>query len=135
MFHPWHKLRALSQVQLSWVVMPGRLGETNGVDHIRMHPHQNQAQRRCTLAHELAHIELGHVHGCSLAEERTAGELAARWLIDIGELADAARWARSPEELADELWVDVETIHIRLGALSDAERARYLGVRKDVEVA
>jgi Zn-dependent peptidase ImmA (M78 family) len=102
--------------------MSGRLGETDGVGMIVMHPDQSQVQRRCTIAHELAHVELGHTGGCAHAEEQAARELAARWLIEIEDLAEAVLWARSRDELADELWVDLDTLDARLGRLHPAER-------------
>lgn len=112
--------------------MPGRLGETNGVDVIRLHPQQSQAQLRSTLAHELAHIELGHVAGCSGPQERAACELAASWLITVDDLVAAARWATSIEELADELWVDVDTVRARIAGLPDGDRHRLDAARTDL---
>lgn len=135
MFHPWRTLRALGHIDLSWEVLPGLLGRTNGVDEIHMHPEQLQVERRSTLAHELAHVELGHTQGCAGADERAARELAARWLVTIECLVEAGRWARSIEELADELWVDVETTTTRLTMLTDDERERYEAARRDVEAA
>ncbi len=102
--------------------MSGRLGETDGVRVIVMHPDQSQVQRRCTIAHELAHVELGHTDGCSSVEERAARGLAARWLIDLEDLGDAAVWARSMAELADELWVDADTLAARVEQLHPAEK-------------
>lgn len=133
MFHPWRTLRALDHVALSWEVMPGRLGETNGFDEIRMHPHQGQAQRRCTLAHELAHLELEHTEGCNGRDEREARALAATWLIKVEHLVAAARWARSLEEAADELWVDVDTLLTRLDTLTDDEREQIVAARRIIE--
>lgn len=115
--------------------MPGLLGRTNGVDEIHLHPDQLQVERRSTLAHELAHIELEHTQGCTGADERAALELAARWLVSLEHLVDAARWARSIHELADELWVDVDTITTRLDTLTERERSLYLEARRDAEVA
>lgn len=135
MFHPWRTLRALGHINLTWRVMPGLLGRTNGVDEIDMHPEQLQAERRSTLAHELAHVELGHTQGCGGADERAARELAARWLVSVERLVDVGRWALSIEELADELWVDVETITTRLDTLTSSEREAYLEARRDTEVA
>ncbi len=122
--HPWRRLRRLPHVDVVWRRIPGRLGATNGRDVIVMHPHQSQVQRRCTLAHELAHIELGHVDGCSGPEERTATLLAARWLVDMEDLLAALAWAEDLREVADECWVDVPTLMARLDGLTAAERAR-----------
>ena len=133
-FNPWRRLRELDHVELRWVVMPGVLGVTDGVRSIYLHPHQSQAQRRSTLAHELAHLELRHVAGCSAREEKAAGVLAARWLVPLDDLVDAARWARSLGELADELWVDVETVRIRLATLVESEREEVLRARAGTEL-
>ena len=114
--------------------MPGVLGATDGTGAIQLHPHQSQAQRRSTLAHELAHLELRHGPGCTEREEREAGALAARWLVPLEDLVEASRWARSLGELADELWVDVETVRIRLSTLGDAERAKVLRARAEAEL-
>lgn len=121
MFHPWRKLRQLRSVRLHWQVMQGTLGETNGIDLVWMHPHQGQAQRRSTLAHELAHIDLDHTAGCNGPDERAAELLAARWLITLPALIDALRWAVSVEEAADELWVDPATVRVRLLRLTVEE--------------
>lgn len=84
-----------AEINVTWPVMPDRLGSTNGTTVIRMHPHQSQVQRRCTLAHELAHIELGHINGCSPAEDRVAEQYAARWLIEMDDLLDASGGPRT----------------------------------------
>lgn len=113
--------------------MTGVLGLTDGRRQIYLHPHQSQAQRRSTLAHELAHIELGHLLGCTPHEEREASALAAGWLVPLDRLVDAARWARSVEELADELWVDVDTVLTRLSTLAETEQHEVGRVRDEVE--
>lgn len=121
-FHPWRRLRAAPQIDLSWACMPDRLGETDGVTMIRLHPHQSQVQRRCTLAHELAHIELGHTGGASPDDERAARLLAAQWLVDMEDLLSALAWADDLREVADECWVDEDTLMARLDGLTGAER-------------
>lgn len=120
--HPWRRLRALPGVDVVWRRMTGTLGATNGVDVIVLNPDQLQVQRRCTLAHELAHIELGHVGGCSSSEEAAAASRAARQLITIDALADALAWTRDLGEVADSLWVDRDTLDVRMQHLDDAER-------------
>jgi len=124
--HPWRRLRQRPDVELRWHRMPGLLGATRGARVIVLHPDQSQVQRRCTLAHELAHIELGHTDGCTRAQEAAARELAARWLICLDDLLDALRWAEDPTEVADCLWVDVDTLEARLGALRRDEAARLV---------
>ncbi len=128
MFDPWRRLKSRPHIDVFWRRMDGRLGETDGTSLIVLHPDQSQTQRRCTMAHELAHIELGHTGGCSPVEERSASALAARWLIELPVLAEAALWAASVPELADELGVDVETLEDRIEHL-DAGEQKYLRER------
>lgn len=84
------------------------------------------AQRRCTLAHELVHIERGPVPRdpwLAAREEAAVEAEAARRLIPLDALAGALAWSRRPDEVAEELWVDVQTLAVRIGGLSDVERA------------
>ncbi|MFC2623676.1 MAG: ImmA/IrrE family metallo-endopeptidase [Propionibacterium acidifaciens] len=83
------------------------------------------AQRRCTLAHELVHVERGPVPAdpwLAAREEAAVEAEAARRLIGIDALADALAWSSQPAEIADELGVDVQTLMVRVGGLSVAER-------------
>jgi Zn-dependent peptidase ImmA (M78 family) len=88
----------------------------------------NQVRRRCTLTHELIHLERGPVPTEPMArikEERVVSALAARRLIPVAALIDAYRWcpAGSPAELAEELWVDIPTLRIRMKNLDPFEVA------------
>lgn len=121
-YHPWRRLRALTDIQVMWWRVPGTLGLTNGVDRIVLNPDQSQVERRCTLAHELAHIELGHRGGCVAKHESQARRLAARRLIKVEHLADALLWSQNRHEVAEVLWVDVDTLDTRLAHLHPAER-------------
>ncbi|PWJ22817.1 uncharacterized protein DUF955 [Branchiibius hedensis] len=75
-----------------------------------------QAQRRSTLAHELAHA----VDPSSL--EHCVDQAAVRQLIPLQRLADALAWSQDEYELARELWVDVPTVRVRLEGLTEDER-------------
>lgn len=82
-----------------------------------------QAEERCTLAHELIHIERGH-RGCQPPRvEADVEREAARRLIPLDLLGEALTWARCEAEAADELCVDIATLRTRLAALTRAERA------------
>lgn len=88
----------------------------------------NQVRRRCTLTHELVHLERGPVPADPVArarEEHTVSVLAARRLIPITALIDAYRWcpAGHPAELAEELWVDIPTLRTRMASLDPFEVA------------
>ncbi|GAA1520354.1 hypothetical protein GCM10009690_24310 [Brevibacterium permense] len=87
-----------------------------------------QVERRCTLAHELAHIDLGHTTETTVQEELTARRYAARKLIDWDALVDVFRWAHNAHEAADELWVTPEVLEDRLRALSPTERALLIHI-------
>lgn len=85
-----------------------------------------QAERRCTLTHELVHRERGPVPADPVAaerEERIVDEIAARRLITAPALVDALRWTRHPRELADSLWVDEPTLQTRMTTLDPVEVA------------
>lgn len=134
MYHPWRRLREQPNIQLTWRPLLGRLGVTDGRSRVVLDPRQSQAQRRCTIAHELAHIELGHVRGCDPREESAAAQLAARRLIPIAQLADAILWSEHPAQIAEALWVDVDTLQVRLDHLHPSERqyiAQRLAARED----
>lgn len=88
-----------------------------------------QAERRSTVRHELEHYKRGRVWAAWREREETACELAAaRDLIDLHNLGEALAWTSAPAEIADELWVDVALLEMRMRHLHPAERA-YLRER------
>ena len=90
---------------------------------IVLHPRQSQAQRRCTLTHELVHAERADLGECSERIEELVHAEAARRLITIEALVDAAMYHEDDlEALAEALWVDLETLQARLAHLHPAER-------------
>ena len=93
-----------------------------------------QAERRSSLMHELTHRALGHVptgdERLDARQERECEEEAARLLIPLSRLAEASLWGRSPVELADELWVDVDTLKTRVFTLTSHEKA-YINRRHE----
>lgn len=124
MYHPWRVFRDhFPDWTLAWHPMDGNLGLTTWHDKtITLHPDQDQAQRRSTLAHELAHVERGPFDSaCRDLEERAVDDVAARRLITLDQLAGALVWAYDVVELAGELWVDVEIVRVRLANLTEAE--------------
>lgn len=130
MYHPWRFFRSLTEWTIHWTHLPeGTLGVT---DHdartITLTEGMTQAQRRCTIAHEVEHAVAGPVLETHRErEERRVEAVAARRLLpDPHEVADALVWARGDLTVAaDELWVDEATLRARLDAkhLHPAERA------------
>jgi len=102
-------------------------GVTDG-QRIWLHERLTQAERRSTLAHELAHLDLGHV-GCQppAEEERARARAAARLLPDLDVVAEVLAWSHTLAEAADELWVDEDTLRARLERLTGEERAAVEG--------
>ncbi|MEE6273478.1 ImmA/IrrE family metallo-endopeptidase [Georgenia sp. MJ206] len=123
MWHPWRLLRSLPDIVVHWTpTLPeGVRGLTDG-QTIWLDDTQLQAERRSTLAHELEHVDRGHTGCVSTAEEHDCRASAARRLIAMPALLDALSWAEHLEEVAEELWVDVDTVLARLDALTDDER-------------
>lgn len=119
-YHPW---RVLGQhwphvaVEHTDDLPLGRRADTNGVDEIRMRRRLLQVERRCSLTHELIHLEHGHTGRCSPGHEAEVDREVARRLISWERLLAAVRWARSDQELADELWVTLPILRARTAAL------------------
>lgn len=125
MFDPWGALRALTHITISWVRMPdGQPGRTDGVRVVWLDNRLQQDERRCTITHELVHLELGH-DGCQrpCVEYQVRAETARR-LIPIEDLCRHAAWARSIHELAEELWVTPDVAQDRLDTLTPDEKAQ-----------
>lgn len=82
-----------------------------------------KAERRCALAHAIAHLDLAHGSPiCEGKEERQADELAAERLISPEQLADTLRWALCPEEVAAVLDVTPHLVRRRVRALTVDEK-------------
>ena len=97
----------------------------------------SQAERRCTLTHELVHRMRDDLHlDDDLLQnriERSCHQQAARMLISLDDLAAAFLWSEEPWDVADRLWVDMETLHARMDALHPAERGylrRYMDTKE-----
>lgn len=133
-WHPWRALRRLTHVDVHWTAdLPsGVRGVTDG-ERIWMDSRQLQAERRCTLAHELEHINRGHAGCVDVREEEDVRRAAARRLISIEGLLHVAAWTENFEEAADELWVDLDTLYARLDAVTDEERRLLLEQHEAVE--
>jgi hypothetical protein len=128
-YEPWHDL-AVNWPEVEVVIEPmvGRLLGTLRYPVITLRAGTSAAQRRCTLAHEIVHLERG-VTDCgpwSGREELLVHREVARRLIPLPLLITAARELGPDGDLARlalALAVDCETARCRLDLLSAPERA------------
>lgn len=92
---------------------------------------------RSSLAHAIAHLDLGHAATISRhfesREERQADRLAASRLIPLPALESAMSWSLEPGDIAAQLGVDLEMLQVRERALTLGERRR-LAESLDVEL-
>lgn len=128
-YDPWHDL-AVNWPDVDVVIEPmgGRLLGVLRYPVIALRAGTSAAQRRCTLAHEIVHLERG-VGDCGPwagREELLVQREVARRLIPVADLAAAVRQLGGSAvlgELAHALDVDHETARLRLDMLSSAELA------------
>ena len=123
MHHPWRELRAKEHVTVKWEYLPGDFHAVTDGETIWIDKRLLQVERRCAIAHEQVHIELGHSEPQHHKDEARVRTITAKRLIDTGDLIDTLKWAHTVEEAADELWVTPEVLQDRLRALSPAEKA------------
>ena len=131
--HPWRRFRGLTDWTLRHDCLPaGMCGRTDFATRtITLDSRLLQAERRCTIAHEMEHVARGPVPVDPLLaarEEESIDRAVARRLIPLARLGEALAWSVSLAEAADELWVDVPTLQARLRSLCPAELA-YLATR------
>lgn len=117
-FHPWRELRARRDIEVVFTdALPEDIrGETDG-HTIWMDSSQLQAERRCTLVHELEHIDRGHTCAVTHAQEMLVRVATARRLIPLDRLASSIAWSRNEYEIAETLHVDVDVVRDRLATL------------------
>lgn len=126
MHHPWREFRHLAGWTLCWATLPVDLmGLTTWADQtVTLDRSLLQAERRCTIAHEVEHIRRGPVPSepvLAAREEAAVDVAVARRLIDIRDLGEALAWSQVIVEVADELWVSEETLRTRLAHLHPSE--------------
>ncbi|QXT62717.1 ImmA/IrrE family metallo-endopeptidase [Tessaracoccus palaemonis] len=123
MFDPW---TALDHLGWSLRIAPTpRRGRCDwGRETITLDPGLTSAEQRAVLTHELVHAWRGPFQRRRLAREEAAVRAtAAKLLVDVPRLADAAAWSRHPLVIADLLDVDAATVTTRAEQLDDDERA------------
>lgn len=126
--HPWRQLREQAHVTLEWHD-GGPMGWTRfSTATISLRRGLSWEERRCTLQHELIHVESGPVaRGLrEKDEEYVRRETARRMIPDIRPVGDAIAWSLSEEEAALELGVDVPVLRYRLRHMSPMEKAWLL---------
>lgn len=122
--HPWRDLRSREHLTVYHEPLPpGLRGATDGATSIWLERRLLQVERRCTLTHELVHVDLGHDCAQDEKSEAKVRRITANRLIDWDALVDAFRWAHNAAEAADELWVTLDVLEDRLRFLSPIERA------------
>lgn len=134
--HPWRRLRNLVHVTLDWHD-DGPMGlTTHETATVSLRRGMTWAERRCTLEHELEHVETGPLPWGlrEKDEERVRRLTALRMIPDIRPVGGAIAWALSGEEAADELGVDLDVLEYRLRHMSPMERA-WLSHRLDQDDA
>lgn len=125
--HPWRVLRDhWPHIDLHYADLPPGVWGLSDASTIWLDEGLSQAERRCTLLHEIIHRERGDDQCQDEATEAAIQVEVARRLIPYAVLESALLWARDVLELADELWVDVETAQARLDHLHPSERVRLL---------
>lgn len=130
-YSPWAALAALPTITVGYHELDGRVGiyfDDLKTIVLQLPALQLQVERRCTLAHELAHHHLGHTfcadRRTALRQEVEANVIAARWLIPIETYISIRLWTRCEVEMAQELWVDLPTLWSFREALTRLERCQ-----------
>lgn len=129
-YHPWRELRdRWPEVEVRIEPLPGDLLGELRYPVISLRAGTSAAQRRCTLTHELVHLERG-AGDCgrwAAREEHLVHAEVARRLVPIDLLIRAIRdsgGTAEPAALAALLDVDTETLVLRVRLLTRPERSR-----------
>ena len=132
-YDPWRDVAEnWPEVDVRIEPMAGRLLGELRYPVIRLRAGTSAAQRRCTLTHELVHLERG-VEDCgpwAAREELLVHREVARRTITGDQLHSAVRTLGADADrrrLAALLEVDGETLDVRLSMLSEAERRHLDG--------
>lgn len=127
--HPWRAFGELTDWKLEWTDdLPfGVWGQTVWEEKkVLLLNGMGESERRCTIEHERMHILRGPApYGRELHEEVVVHRQVARTLMpNIQRVCHALAFHRADiERAAHELWVDEQTLHVRLSSLRPRERA------------
>ena len=109
-------------------IAPARAAWVDDAQVVFIDRRLSRVEGRSALAHEIAHIDLGHeprgMAWFDTRQEREATALAARRLISVDRFVEAFLWCRDDRELAAELQVDVPTLRARREAFTATEVSR-----------
>lgn len=102
---------------------------------VLLHEDLTQVQRRCTLAHELEHLDRGApCDGLRASTERRVINATARYLLpDLSLIADAVQ-LYDLHRAADDLWVTFPVLIDRLRGMTDSE-LEIVAARRNEAVA
>lgn len=136
-YDPWGDLK--SRPELTFGMARLQVGQAwwfAGLRAIAVDSRLGRIERRCAMAHELAHVDLGDVHMEGRAGRRNedaADQLAARRLIVLDDLLAVIH---SPDHAtaASDLDVTEHILRVRLRHLHPAERGavqRARSMRED----
>lgn len=148
-YDPWQDLRDRNHLTLAITRLPiGDAWYLHDVPGIALDDRLTRVERRCVLAHELAHIDLGHMDQAAnglcwdlgtsrIARRRelAADKIAARRLILTRRLAEALCSHDDQPSVADDLDVTERVLAVRLDHLHPAERGyitRRIAMRESV---
>lgn len=95
---------------------------TDGLSTIWLDDRLTEIEERCALAHELVHLEMGHVGHQPPAVEEKVREQAARSLVPIKALYAHRHWQGRLYGLAEDLGVTEAVLMDRLRWLTEEER-------------
>ena len=134
-YDPWRDLAEnWPEIVVRTEPLPGRLLGELCYPVITLRADTSHGQRRCTLTHEIVHMERG-VRDCGrwlAREELYVDREVARRLLPLHVLAPAIRDAGGIEdlrEIARQLDVDTATLRMRIGEMTRGERTRIRGSR------
>jgi Zn-dependent peptidase ImmA (M78 family) len=119
LFDPWSYVGGIRIVRAP---LPGdMLGCTNG-ETIWLDTDLDATEERCTLAHELVHIELGHTTLQPAHVEAHVERITARRLVPVEALAANLFHCLDMPALAERLDVTLDVLAERLRSLGESER-------------
>ncbi|MFC4903805.1 ImmA/IrrE family metallo-endopeptidase [Kocuria oceani] len=95
---------------------------TDGHSTIWLDDRLTETEARCALAHELVHLELGHIGHQPQAVEEKVREDAARRLLPLQALYTHRHWQGRLYGLAEDLGVTEAVLTDRLRWLTQEER-------------